>query len=87
MGNRIDLDRFNQVKIEEKKVPFVNFKKIAELLVKKLAEKTDVNIRYGNITFTFHDGKCVHVDANPTFRIHDTHAKPPVIKMKLVRNK
>lgn len=84
MGKRVDLDRFSHKK---KKPSGLNFSFVAKMLLKILAQKTGVNLRYGSITFNYHNGECVNIDAKPAFRIHENRPTPPVVKMKLVGSK
>jgi len=67
----------------------LNLKSLAEDLIKYVRQKTGQNLRYGTITFTYHNGACVHVDSSVTRRVplKKVIATPDVVSMKLLRSR
>jgi len=72
-----------------KKPKFLNLKNIAEDLIQYIRQKTGQNLRYGTITFTYHNGACVHVDSSVTRRVplKKSQTMPQTLPMKLIRSK
>ena len=67
----------------------LNLMSLAEDLIQYVRHKTGQNLRYGTITFTYHNGACVHVDSSVTRRVplKRIKAAPLVLPMKIVGSK
>ena len=84
----IDLKNTN-IEKKEKPQKKLNLRLLSQDLIQFVKQKTGQNLRYGTITFTYHNGACVHVDSSVTRRVplKKTNPVPQTIPMKLVRDK
>ncbi len=84
-----DIKKTNEELSKNKKSNRLNLRFLAEDLIQYVRQKTGQNLRYGTITFTYHNGACVHVDSSVTRRVplKKVNVTPQTIPVKLVRSK